>query len=77
MALTQPFSMMPRSPPPLGREPNYMIPADRSNIYTAVGSIGIAFAVLFVSLRLYAKIRILKSAGWDDGRFGGLSEKTF
>ena len=54
-----------------------MIPADRSNIYTAVGSIGIAFAVLFVSLRLYAKIRILKLAGWDDGRSGGLSEKPF
>lgn len=35
-------------------------------MYVGVGTIGMLLMITFVLLRLYAKVHLLKNAGWDD-----------
>ena len=59
---------MPAMPPPEGVTPNLTDPYSREHQYIIVASIAIALLAIFVSLRSYAKIWIMRSPGWDDGR---------
>lgn len=52
--------------PPPGVSPNFVDPKNRTDIYIAVYAIFTSLVLLFVSLRLYAKICIIRSIGWDD-----------
>lgn len=67
MDKAQDLQMTPLMPPPPGLQSNFVNPDDQGVIYIVVGSIGMAFAMIFVSLRFYAKTWVLRSIGWDDG----------
>lgn len=60
------LQMTPAVQPPPGSQSNFVNPDDIGVIYIVVGSIGMAFAMVFVSLRFYAKVWVLRSIGWDD-----------
>lgn len=72
MASDLPWEVMqsqPLSPPPLGVIPNLDNPASRAyQIYIAAG-ICLPLITVFASLRLYAKVFILKKWTWDDGQW--------
>lgn len=62
------ISQLPLAPPPPGVIPN---PAHRESrayqVYT-ISAVGLALMLLFVSIRIYAKLVVQKSRGWDDCR---------
>ena len=60
--------MIPALPPPPGSKSNFIDPVDHGVIYIAVGSVGLVLVVLFVLLRLYVKVWILRLFGWDDSK---------
>jgi hypothetical protein len=60
------WSNIPAMPPPPGVTPNFVDPRNRTNVYIVVYTTFTSLVVLFVSLRLYAKIWITRSIGWDD-----------
>lgn len=61
--------MMPASTPPPGLESTLVNPTDHGVIYIVISAIGLALVTLFVSLRVYIKVWVLQSAGWDDRTF--------
>lgn len=63
------LSRTPALPPPDGVLSNFIDPPSRANSYIIVNSIALALMILCVSLRLYAKIWIIRSPGWDDGKY--------
>ncbi len=55
------------APPPPGVTPNFVNPpqdAHDTNVFIAVG---LAFAGLFLVMRLYTKSYILRAVGWEEG----------
>lgn len=59
---------MPAMPPPPGVTPDLTNPYSREHQYIIVASIAIALLAVFVSLRTYAKVWIMRSPGIDDGK---------
>lgn len=60
------LSKIPALDPPPGIMPNFLDPVSRANI-TVIPCAGIvAVMILFVFLRMYTKIYITHSTGWDD-----------
>ncbi|KAI4159200.1 MAG: hypothetical protein LQ342_006783 [Letrouitia transgressa] len=57
---------MPAMPPPPGVTPDLTNPYSREHQYIIVASIAIALLAVFVSLRTYAKVWIMRSPGIDD-----------
>ena len=75
--------ILPTAPPP-GVTPNFADPQTRTNIFIVVYAVFTSLVVLFVSLRLYAKMWIIRSIGWDDcecasilGRHAELTASSF
>ena len=60
------LSTIPALNPPYGVIPDFVHPATRINI-TLIPCAGIvAVTILFVILRIYTKLYIIQSVGWDD-----------
>ena len=60
------LSKIPALDPPPGITSNFLDPVNRANI-TVIPCAGIvAVMILFVFLRMYTKIYITHSTGWDD-----------
>lgn len=55
--------------PPLGITQNFINPKSQASECIVVCSIALALAIVFVALRSYAKIGVLRTAGWDDREF--------
>lgn len=58
--------IMPASPPPPGVTPNFDHPDSIVDSFMATNAACLAIAVLFLALRLYTRIFIVNSLGWDD-----------
>lgn len=63
------LAIKPALNPPPGVTSNFINPETRANEFVITVSIALAVVLVFVSLRLYAKIWVTHSAGWDDGSF--------
>lgn len=63
------LSQTPTLPPPYGFHSNFIDPPSRADSYIVVVSIAIPLMLLCVCLRLYAKIWLIRSPDWDDGRY--------
>ena len=66
---------LPLMEPPLGVTPNFANPQNRTKIFV-VYAVFTSLVVLFVSLRLYAKIWITRLIGWDDCKCTSILEKN-
>ena len=75
MESAQDLWRIPALPPPPGKESNFLDPLDHGLIFIVVGPISMALLVIFVLLRLFAKVWVLRSFGWDDCRFYLISER--
>ena len=63
------LSKIPSGKPPPGVEPNFINPVSRAyELRVACGTIT-AITVIFVSLRMYGKIFVVRSISWEDGGF--------
>lgn len=60
-AFNQPFL-----PPPGGLVPNYTKPHSTGRSLTITCSIFLGIMIVFVMVRLYTKLKIIKKATWDD-----------
>lgn len=47
-------------------KPNDVNPQSRAGLVMSVNTAAAVVATIFVSMRLFARIRILHAAGWDD-----------
>lgn len=62
-------TVIPLAPPPSGSTSNCINPDDsHATASIVVCSAGLAIAVVFVSLRVYAKLGALHVFGWEDGQ---------
>jgi hypothetical protein len=60
------LTKIPALDPPPGVTPDFVDPATRANL-TLVSCAGIvAVMILFVMLRMYTKIYVIQTTGWDD-----------
>lgn len=59
-------------PPPPGVFSNFVDPESRSSLVIAITSICAAITWVVVTARLYVKLRITKTFGWDDGELVNL-----
>ena len=71
------LSRTPALPPPDGLHSNFIDPPSRADLYIVVVSIAISLMLLCVCLRLYAKIWLIRSPDWDDGRYNLLQKVEF
>ena len=55
-----------RFPAPPGVTPNYTNPDSIGNEIVVESMTLIAFATVFVALRMFMKLRVIKKHGWDD-----------
>ena len=59
---------IPFGAPPAGQSSNFDNPDTRGPAVVVVCSVFIAFMWPFLLLRLYSKVWVIKSFGWDDGK---------
>ncbi|KAI9792578.1 MAG: hypothetical protein M1816_002098 [Peltula sp. TS41687] len=52
--------------PPVGVTPDFIHPESRANYCIAVHTVVLTIATLFLAVRMYVKLRITRSPGWDD-----------
>ena len=57
---------MPLAPPPKGIVPNLINPESRDNQVYIISGVFMGLMLVFLALRIYAKIGIQKARGWDD-----------
>ena len=57
---------MPLAPPPKGIVPNLVNPESRDNQVYIISGVFMGLMLVFLALRIYAKIGIQKARGWDD-----------
>ena len=57
---------IPAAPPPPGVIPNYVNPYSEGPVLIIVGSIFVAIMLLFVSVRIYTKVKIVGKSSPDD-----------
>lgn len=57
---------VPAAPPPPGVIPNYVNPYSEGSVLIIVGSIFVAIMLLFVSVRIYTKVKIVGKSSPDD-----------
>ena len=72
MASTPDLRHVPWLPPPPGRLSNFQYPESRASAFIIVLSIFLAVVIVFVVLRLYVRLRVLRSPWWDDGEMSKL-----
>ena len=53
-------------PPPLGLTSNFVNPPSKASWDIVTQAVCLTVATLLVAIRLFTKIHILKSSGWDD-----------
>lgn len=53
-------------PPPLGRQPNFDNPSNVGPPLLGVGALFIAIMLLFVAIRIYVKMKIVRKYSPDD-----------
>ena len=71
------LSKIPSAKPPPGVEPNFIDPVSRAyDLRVACGTIT-AITMIFVSLRMYGKVFVVRSIGWEDGGFAPRLEFTW
>lgn len=60
---------IPLGAPPAGQSSNFENPDTRGPAVVVVCSVFIALMWPFLLLRLYSKVWVIRSFGWDDGKF--------
>lgn len=60
------LSHIPLGPPPPGLKSNFVNPKNQKGVAEAVMCIFMVIMILFVTVRMYAKLRISRAPGWDD-----------
>lgn len=60
--------------PPLGVASNFVNPYNLSKYFTPYIAVLLAITTTFVWIRIYSKIRLIKSHGWEDCKFESLIE---
>ena len=68
------YKNVPALAPPPGVIPNFTAANPRADIYIIICSVALGLAFIFVLLRLYAKLWINRSPGWDDGMLTSLMQ---
>ncbi len=63
------YSKIPLARPPPGVRPNFINPPSDAWQYTAAAATGTVFAFLFLVLRLYTRIFLVKMGGLEDGEY--------
>ncbi|KAL8793768.1 MAG: hypothetical protein Q9195_003598, partial [Heterodermia aff. obscurata] len=63
---------MPLAPPPRGIVPNLVNPESRDNQVYIIAGVFMGLMLVFLALRIYAKIGVQKARGWDDFALYGL-----
>lgn len=56
----------PALPPPLGVQSNFENPESQSHITVIPCAVIVGIMIILVFIRMYTKVYILKSLGWDD-----------
>ena len=75
-------------PPPAGVTPNFVDPPSQDAVIIAVHTVFLTLSTLFVSMRVLLRAYVLRSFGWDDGKwaiyganlrlmYGGLTDTSF
>lgn len=57
---------LPAIKPPDGVIPDFIHPESRAHYCIAVHTVVLTIATLFIAMRMYVKLRITRSPGWDD-----------
>ena len=57
---------LPALTPPPGVIPNFAHPMDRGPVLTIVNGILLALMMIFIALRVYTKLAIVRKISWDD-----------
>lgn len=60
------LSKTPLLPPPPDVSSNFINPTSRGDVYIGVGATFLALMFSFIVLRMWTKVVIMKSTGWDD-----------
>ena len=60
------FLRLPALPPPPGVTPNFAHPEDRGPVLVFVGGILSALMLIFIGVRAYTKLVIVRRVSWDD-----------
>ena len=68
-AQSEEYKHMPALQPPPGVIPNFAADNERAEVYKILCSILLGLVFIFLCLRLYAKIWIKRSQGFDDRKF--------
>jgi hypothetical protein len=60
------LSKIPAISPPPGEVVDFNSPINRATMYIAVSSVVVSLAFIFVVLKLYMRLFVLRKPGWDD-----------
>ncbi|MCJ1254964.1 hypothetical protein MMC24_002780 [Lignoscripta atroalba] len=60
------LSSLPLAPPPPGVTPNFVNPESRTDQIYVISAVWLAFMILMMMVRMYAKFFVLRSRTWDD-----------
>lgn len=64
----------PALPPPLGVQSNFETPESQSYVTVIPCAVIVGIMIILVFIRMYTKVYILKSVGWDDCMSACVSE---
>ena len=67
--MTMDLSMIPSIAPPQGVIPNFNSPTNRADLFIAVSCIVVPLSFIFVVLKLYMRIFVMRKPGWDDCKY--------
>ena len=65
------LSHIPAGIPPPGTTPNFENPQTNSRVIVTLSVICLSFMVLISAIRVYSRLWITRSFGWDDGKSAG------
>lgn len=55
--------------PPPGVTPNFVNPYNQNKVTITLISVCLPATTLFLLIRMYSKVRLIKSHGWEDCKF--------
>ncbi|PQE28485.1 integral membrane protein [Rutstroemia sp. NJR-2017a BBW] len=61
------LATLPALTPPVGVIPNFANPESRAYSVIVINGIFTSILIIFVALRMYAKVFVSKTVGWEDG----------
>lgn len=69
------LAVIPAAEPPFGIESNFDAPSEWTRLYIILSSFLLGVVIVFVSLRLHAKVYIMRSPGWDDRKLPHIRQR--